>query len=581
MRRGYKPEVDFNRHTRVHAWRRTRSFKESGHQHDLFEFYNAHPELQQQEIQNPYAQQPRLKPYAIRARVIAEPERAYDQRHTEYLKELKHKPAEERGEAIESLRFREVDMAANMSVRLIQKVQQIFHETIADESFWKIPEEELYNQCIEAAFGTTDIETINSHYSQLLRRAFRLAIVNFIDGRKELHALAREVTQDPKKYLEDQYSVKLEGAVSIEIVPVGIILFLQEKDFQKIYGEGNKAGFVGGFYSPFGDSFEDRKRVSNGRLMFVKAAAKKSEKSEAETQSIRKHELHHAVFELFYTSEFASSFDSWKLKENIKIQNENFFDDIVFDYVIQSVIKDSFDEASENVRTEIASYFSDGHLLPALSSMGVDFVEKGRRKIEQHMKKSREFTERRRQIVRKRFFERYRTFLHDIGSFTWMVERLEKDGTEIDGSPLSEEKKIALIHLTPLSQGFTFAPYVRLFRKQARREYEDFKEELLSRDWFNDFDYDAAKASLRLFDLKLVGGAYFRLVIESRPRKDYDVGYHAIEAAMVTLHAHQDVSSPIYLATGKYLDIAVPLSKKLASVWRPIIEAIRNKRESA
>ncbi len=128
--------------------------------------------------------------------VMAEPEAEYEER----IRELSHK--EERDELLN-----QIDISADVTIRLVS-----YAEVHMDE-LWSKPDSDLYDELTKVAFLTDDYDKIQRNYSQIQRREFRLAIVNFIEDREKLRPHKNDFEKDPKAKVAVLFKDRLNGNV--------------------------------------------------------------------------------------------------------------------------------------------------------------------------------------------------------------------------------------------------------------------------------------------------------------------------------------------------------------------------------
>ena len=75
---------------------------------------------------------------------------------------------------------------------------------------------------------------IQAQYALSQRRGFRLGIANFLEERGILSPYRLESSADPKAFAEKYLKNTFTGNVTIEQLPIGLVIYLDEQDYALI-----------------------------------------------------------------------------------------------------------------------------------------------------------------------------------------------------------------------------------------------------------------------------------------------------------------------------------------------------------
>lgn len=190
-------------------------------------FFHQNPDVRKRVVTEPFAEIAREKikeivgsdnVYAIlRSAVLSEWDGAYEQNFSKLLRSEQSKKL-----------YDQIDSSAEMTIR----IQKYIEENLSGLD--KISDEVLYNALCQTAFGTADENEIQARYALSQRRGFGLSIANFLEDRSKLSIYRLESLADPKVFAEKYLKQQFIGNISIEQLPIGFVIYLEEQDYALI-----------------------------------------------------------------------------------------------------------------------------------------------------------------------------------------------------------------------------------------------------------------------------------------------------------------------------------------------------------
>jgi len=289
-------------------------------------------------------------PYTtLRATIVAEGEGAYEQAFRELSAKEKHEKL-----------CSQIESSAEMTVRIEKYIEGNLDKVD------QMTDAELYKVLCRVAFETEDENEIKQKYALSQRRGFKLSIANFLEDRKKLNPYRIEAQTDPKAFAEKYLEEKFTGNVSVEQLPLGFVVYLDEEDFA-IFGSRDKsvktidsAGVaLSGSFLPY----ELKEKI----ILINKGGIENGIKTKEKMASTLKHEVRHIIFNLFheqrnkiYTSIKDAKADLLKceIEQDYKVVSDMFFQTFI-----------------EEARDEIIAYFSQGRFDQTYSALRFNFYQ--------------------------------------------------------------------------------------------------------------------------------------------------------------------------------------------------------------
>lgn len=253
--------------------------------------------------------------------------------------------AEPEGEYKEISKEEQLEISASMTLRLTNYIESHLHEIN------KMNDRDLYKLLIKVAFGITNEDRLQTKYSLLQRRGFRLSIVNFLEDRHKLSDYRKESLIDSKAFAEKYLKQKFTGLVTIERLPVGFIIYLDEDDYALVQTSDRDPKSIKSAGVTLGHDYlpEDLR----WRMVLVnRGGAKTRKKHPEEIENTKKHEVRHILFRSFHEQRDLMSLSDLK-KNFLNCQTKD-------DY--QKISQILFENFVEQTRDEIIAYFTECEL---------------------------------------------------------------------------------------------------------------------------------------------------------------------------------------------------------------------------
>jgi len=278
----------------------------------------------------------------LRSAIIAEPEGSYEQNYSQLA----------RGEQLQKL-YDQIDSSAQMTIR----IQKYIEDNLSNIN--SVSDEELYKELCDIAFASEDENVIQTQYALSQRRGFRLSIINFLEGRNKLSPYRLESSENPKAFAEKYLKNTFTGNVTVEQLPIGFVIYLDEQDYALIESDDK---------SPKSIPSKGVNLLSNwlpeelqGKIILINSGGEESGlKSADEFASTRGHEIRHVIFRDFHAQQ--SETDSYNTREALmRCKTEQDYRQVsetVYMYFI------------ERAKDEIIAYFSQGKFDESYSALG-------------------------------------------------------------------------------------------------------------------------------------------------------------------------------------------------------------------
>ena len=268
----------------------------------------------------------------LRAAILAEPEGAYEKSFNELT----------RADQLQKL-YDQIDSSAEMTIRLQKYVENNLPELD------KTSDEVLYKELVKAAFETDEENTIQEKYALSQRRGFRLSIANLIEDRGKLLKYRFESSVEPKLFAEKYLKQQFTGKVSIEPLPIGFVIYLDEEDYALIESDEKSAKSIQSAGVTLSHSYLPD--ALKGKIILLNKGGKENGiKTESELSSTRGHEIRHLMFGTFHQQQ-SENYMSDTREALTKCQTEQ-------DY--QKVSGLIYEDFVEKAKDEIIAYYSQG-----------------------------------------------------------------------------------------------------------------------------------------------------------------------------------------------------------------------------
>lgn len=213
--------------TRIEAYQLGSRLVRPSDELSYIKYYQENPKERAAVLANPFSKETnkRIKQtfgnvnkwMILRAAIIAEPAGTYEENYKRLSR------AEQRQKL-----YDQIDSSAQMTVR----IQKYIEDNLSRLD--NIPNEELYKELCRIAFDCEDENTIQSQYALSQRRGFRLSIINFLEEREKLSRHRLEASANPKAFAEKYLKNTFTGDVTIDALPIGLVIYLDEQDYALI-----------------------------------------------------------------------------------------------------------------------------------------------------------------------------------------------------------------------------------------------------------------------------------------------------------------------------------------------------------
>lgn len=309
-------------------------------------FKDVRPELQKAIIADPFSQETKSKMPGVekaanmreilRAAIMAEPPGEYEKQFAALSRE------EQKAKLYEQI---------DVSARITTRVEKYVEEHL--EKLNGMSDSEAYRTLSQIAFGTNESNQIDSLYAQSQRRGFRLGIANFLETRDILQKYGNEIAVNPKGLAQQLLQKQLNGEVEVERLPIGLVVYLDESDYNKIATDGNPTSRITlGTVLTIND---DLPKELVGRVILMNKGGEKTEKrTKRQLHDIRRHEIKHVLYREFHSQQSELNFDD--IPEAVGRCKTK----VDFLALSGECLRDITDRAKD----EIAAYMTDGTTNP-------------------------------------------------------------------------------------------------------------------------------------------------------------------------------------------------------------------------
>ena len=280
----------------------------------------------------------------LRSAVLAEQDGKYEQ---DFIK----LPKDERLKRI----YSQIEQSAEITIRIQDYVEKNL------SNIGEISDGELYEALRDTVFGKKSDNKIQAEHPLSQRRSFRLSIANFLEERNNLEDYRLEASSDPKEFANKYLKRKFNGDVTIEQLPVGFIIYLDENDYALVQTTDNDPKSI----SSAGVTLFGKYLPKNlqGKIVLLNRGGKETdEKTKEDLLDTRTHEVRHILFSMFHEQQESLYIkDTRALLGSCKTEKD-----------FQSLSRRVSDSFTERAKDEIIAYFSGGDFDESLTDLGFD-----------------------------------------------------------------------------------------------------------------------------------------------------------------------------------------------------------------
>lgn len=362
----------------------------------------------------------------------------------EYETAFKNLPGEDQKKKL----YGQIDSSSEMTIR----IQKFIEKNIPEVD--KMSDENLYKILIEKAFQTDSEDEVQTKYALSQRRGFRLSIINFLEDRNKLSKYLEEAKADPKAFAEKYLGKKLNGAVEVELLPIGLAIHLEEQDYAEVETrDGNIRSIKSkGATLDWGSLPSELKRKI---IVLNKGGKETGLVKPDELDETRTHEIRHILF-----SDFHEQQKTMKMLDTEKALSQC---ETVEEYLaVSKVLSENF---VEQAKDEIIAYFSTGEFDETFNALRLNRYEPHIHEVELSLRKKIDMPgSEKSQILESFNSDRIKCF-ETVRKIRFVAERLEDQAK--NGS-IDRDKAEALLRNTPGVKIYRLAKYVNLTADQIK-----------------------------------------------------------------------------------------------------------------
>jgi len=458
--------------TNTEAYQLDRRTREPEKAEAAARYFLKHPDIRESFVSNPFdpsaqelikgVDRPQSLYETLRSAILVEPKGEYEHRFQQL-------PRSEKSQELS----RQIEISADMTIRLQKYVEKNLSEIDG------MSDAELYKELLEEAFETVDNNKIQFQYALSQRRGFRLSIVNFLEGRKELASYGVEASADPKAFAEKYLKKKFKGDVAIESLPIGFVIYLDEEDYalsesergdpRSVISEGKT---IVANYLP---------QELNGRIVVVN---RNSDERGDQLVAVKKHEIKHILFGDFHSEQ--NHLEPENVLFDIAEEMHRSYGSTSGEQAFRNLADVWLKDMVERAKDEIVAYFDDEFLdnvsypsLGFISDRHRDFMDRVKTQLSYNHAISEEDKER----LLDHFVTYRRQAFENIKELKLVADRMYRRA--VDES--ERNKFAALLHNTPGNRIRRISGYAGLTADEIKKEIKLGEERAIS-DWGNILD---------------------------------------------------------------------------------------------
>lgn len=408
-------------------------------------YFRTHPEQREMIVTNPLAVdieeqiknlfRNESKWSVLRAAILAEPDGYYEQTFSKL-------PSAEQRQRL----YDQIDISAEITIR----IQKYIENNLSNLD--QVSDDELYKILYRTAFGTENEHEIQTKYALSQRRGFRMSIVNFLEERNKLSDFRRESSQNPKAFAEKCLKNQFTGNISIDQLPIGFIIYLDEQDYALIESDDKSPKSIptkGVTLS--NDWLPDELQ---GKIILLNKGGKESGiKTEEELASTRRHEIRHILFREFhalqskiYFSDAREAFLKCKTEQEYLNVSGRIYEDFV-----------------EKAKDEIIAYFSQGEFNESYEALRFNYYQGFIEEAAYALNQKTDLPEETKEAILESFTNDRKKCFNAIKRIRLVAERMYKQD-DADQNDFAE----ALLRNTPGTKIHRLAKYTGLTTDEIR-----------------------------------------------------------------------------------------------------------------
>ncbi|MEK6845821.1 MAG: hypothetical protein AABY26_03620, partial [Nanoarchaeota archaeon] len=338
----------------------------------------------------------------LKAAILSEPKGAYEDAFSRFS----------RREQVEEI-YDQIDSSAEITI----KIQKYIEDNLA--ALDKISNEELYKTLCQVAFGTENEDEIKANYALSQRRGFRLSIAHFLEERNRLSIYAAESKEGPKAFAENYLKKKFSGNVSVEQLPIGFVIYLDEEDYVLIESDDRSPKSISSKGVTLSD--DSLPEELRGKVILINRGGKESGvKTKEDISSTRHHEIRHIVFRDFHAQQ-SEIYSGDTMAELLNCQAEE-------DYKNLSGIV--YGDFTEKAKDEIIAYFSQGKFNESYNALRFNQYQYHIGEVKKALEKRDDLSEDKKQSIVESFNEDRKKCFQTIKRMRFVAERLSEQSAK-------------------------------------------------------------------------------------------------------------------------------------------------------
>lgn len=412
-------------------------------------FFQQNPEIRKNVVAEPFTDTTRERvkdvpgsdnAYTIlRSAILTEPDGAYEQAFGKLS----------RNEQLQKL-YDQIDSSAEMTIGIQKYIERNL------SGLDKTPDEDLYKTLCQTAFETTDEGETQAKYSLSQRRGFRLSIANFLEERSKLSVYRLESSANPQAFAEKYLKQQFTGNISMEQLPVGFVIYLDEQDYALIGTRDKSPKSIPSYGVTLSSNWLPTEL--RGKIILLNKGGKETGvKTAEELSSSRGHEIRHVVFSEFHAQQ-SEAYMSDTREALTKCKTEQ-------DYRrVSEMIYENFVEKAKN---GIIAYFSHGEFDESYSALGFHQYQWHIEKAEEALSKRSNMPEETKRLILETFTNNRRECFETIRRIRFVAEKMDEQS---DNGVVDHDKAEALLRNTPGTKIHRLAKYTGLTTDDIRSD---------------------------------------------------------------------------------------------------------------
>lgn len=407
-------------------------------------YYQTNPEKRDAFLANPFSDDANEqikqifgnenKRMVLRSAIIAEPEGSYEQNYrrlsrVDQLKKL----------------YSQIDSSAEMTIRIQRYIEDNL-STLDSAS-----DEALYKELCQTAFASESESAIQAQYALSQRRGFRLSIANFLEERGKLLPYRLESSANPKAFAEKYLKNTFTGNVTIENLPIGLVIYLDEQDYALIESDDKSPKSIPSKGVTLSSDWLPQE-LQGKIILLNKGGNESGVKTAEELASTRGHEIRHIVFRDFHAQQSETYMaDTREALARCKTEQD-------YRQVSDAIYTDFVEKAKD----EIIAYFSQGKFDESYSALRFHQYQWHVEEVENALRQKTDLPEETKKAILESFSNNRKKCFDTIKRVRLVAERMDSF------SEANHDKAEALLRNTPGTKIHRLARYTDLTEEDIR-----------------------------------------------------------------------------------------------------------------